>query len=194
MRVSLTRDFVKKIPIPKRPIDYRDTRLKGLILRAMPSGVKSWYCEYARAKRVWLGRVDAVGYSEAFEAAQTILSESYRGIDPIEARKPKTELPQLIDFLDGDYRGWARANQRAHEKNLARLKTAFKSLLQKKLDESPASILSAGARNKSSVDSVTRQSTVTSRRSKPASTEQLIGKSWSGTLWPRSRRSGPTIA
>lgn len=134
MRVSLTRDFVKKIPIPKRPIDYRDTRLKGLILRAMPSGVKSWYCEYARAKRVWLGRVDAVGYSEAFEAAQTILSESYRGIDPIEARKPKAELPKLVDFLDGDYGGWARANQRAHEKNLARLKTAFNSLLQKKLD------------------------------------------------------------
>ena len=62
MRISLTRDFVKKVSIPERPVDYRDTRLKGLILRVMPSGVKSWYCEYARAKRVWLGRVDAVGY------------------------------------------------------------------------------------------------------------------------------------
>lgn len=93
MRVSLTRDFVKKIPIPKRPIDYRDTRLKGLILRAMPSGVKSWYCEYARAKRVWLGRVDAVGYSEAFEAAQTILSNPTAGSTRLKhaSRKPNCQ-------------------------------------------------------------------------------------------------------
>lgn len=134
MRISLTRDFVKKVPIPNRPVDYRDTRLKGLILRVMPTGVKSWYCEYARAKRVWLGRVDAVGYSEAFEAAQKILSEFYRGIDPIEARKPAPDVPTLCDFLDGDYAIWARANQRAHEQNLGRLKTTFKSLLAKKMD------------------------------------------------------------
>ena len=135
MRVNLTRDFIKKIPIPDRPVDYRDTRLKGLILRITPTGVKSWYCEYARAKRVWLGRVDAVSYSEAFEAAQKILSEYYRGIDPIEARKPAAEVPTLNDFLDGDYGTWARSNQRAHEQNLDRLKTAFKSLLPKKLDQ-----------------------------------------------------------
>jgi len=41
MRVRLMRDFIKKIPIPKRLIDYRDTRLKVLILGAMPNGVKS---------------------------------------------------------------------------------------------------------------------------------------------------------
>lgn len=134
MRVSLTRDFIKKVPTPDRPVDYRDTRLKGLILRAMPTGVKSWYCEYARAKRVWLGRVDAVSYSEAFEAAQKILSEFYRGLDPIEARKPPVEVPTLSDFLDGDYGSWARANQRAHQQNLDRLKTAFNSLLAKKID------------------------------------------------------------
>jgi hypothetical protein len=135
VRTSSTREFIKKIPIPNQPIDYRDTRLKGLLLRALPSGVKSWYCEYARGKRIWLGRVDAVGHLEAFEAAQKILSESNRGIDPIEARKPKVEPPKLGEFLDDDYGTWARANQRAHQQNLARLKTAFKSLLNKRMDE-----------------------------------------------------------
>ena len=134
MRVKLTRDFVKNVPVPHKQTDYRDTRLKGLILRAMPTGVKSWYCEYARGKRIWLGRADAVGYSEAQEAAQTILSEAYRGIDPIEARKPAREVPTLGEFLDGDYAAWASANQRAHVKNLARLKTAFNFLLKRKLD------------------------------------------------------------
>lgn len=134
MRVKLTREFVKKIPDPEKPTDYRDTRLKGLLLRAMPSGVRSWYCEYARGKRIWLGRADAVGYSEAYEAAQGILSEFYRGIDPVEARKPAVEPPTLKDFLDGDYGTWARANQRAHEQNLTRLKSAFKDILERKLD------------------------------------------------------------
>ena len=31
MRVSLTMDFVKLIPVPTRPIDYLDTRLRGPI-------------------------------------------------------------------------------------------------------------------------------------------------------------------
>ena len=134
MRVALTRDFVKKIAVSEKQIDYRDTRLKGLVLRVMPSGVKSWYCEYARGKRIWLGRADAVGYSEANDAAQAIMSDFYRGIDPAEARKPPVEVPTLEAFLDGDYATWARANQRAHVQNLARLKTAFKGLLSRKLD------------------------------------------------------------
>lgn len=134
MRVALTRDFIKKIPDPEKPTDYRDTRLKGLLLRAMPSGVRSWYCEYARGKRIWLGRADAVGYAEANDAAQAILADFYRGIDPIEARKPPVEVPTLQEFLDGDYGTWARANQKAHAQNLSRLKTAFKFLLSRKLD------------------------------------------------------------
>jgi len=134
MRVALTRDFVKKIAVTGKQIDYRDTRLKGLVLRVTPSGVKSWYCEYARGKRIWLGRADAVGYSEANDAAQVIMSDFYRGIDPAEARKPPIEVPTLEAFLDGDYATWARANQRAHVQNLARLRTAFKGLLSRKLD------------------------------------------------------------
>lgn len=135
MRVALTRDFVKKLEATGKPEDYRDTRLKGLVLRVLPSGVKSWYCEYARGKRVWLGRADAVGYSEATQAAQTILSDFYRGIDPVEARQTLVEIPTLKGFLDGDYGTWAKANHRASAQNLARLKTAFKEVLGRKLDQ-----------------------------------------------------------
>ena len=103
MRVSLTRDFVKKIPIPKRPIDYRDTRLKGLILRAMPSGVKSWYCEYARAKRVWLGRVDAVGYRAAANrfarGSNRLVTPSSRAVLGINCPRPAAPAPLMAKGL-----------------------------------------------------------------------------------------------
>lgn len=75
-----------------------------------------------------------LGIAEARESARGILAQVYRGEDPIEARKPKAEVPTLRDFIDGDYATWAGANQRAYKQNLARLLTAFKALLDKKID------------------------------------------------------------
>ena len=92
-------------------------------------------CEYARGKRIWLGRADALGVTEARKSAQAILADAYRGIDLIEARKPKSGVPTFRAFLDGEYATWARANQKAHAQNLNRLSTAFHSLLDKRLDE-----------------------------------------------------------
>ena len=89
MRAALTQMAIDKLPVPASKVEHRDTRLKGLVLRVMPSGVKSWYCEYGRGKRVFLGRADVLGVADARESARTILADVYRGIDPIEARKPK---------------------------------------------------------------------------------------------------------
>ena len=135
MQTALTQMAVDKLTTPTTKIDYRDTRLKGLVLRVMPSGTKSYYCEYARGKRVWLGRADVLGVSEARESARAILADFFRGIDPIEARKPKAVIPTYREFLDGDYGAWAKSNQKGHEQNLKRLATAFKTLLDRPLDK-----------------------------------------------------------
>lgn len=135
MRAALTQLAVDKIVPTQRPVEHRDTRLKGLVLRVTPGGAKSWYCEFARGKRVWLGRADVLGLNEARVSARAILAEVFQGIDPIEARKPKAGVPTFRTFLDGDYAIWAKANQRAHAQNLKRLATAFKPLLDKRLDE-----------------------------------------------------------
>src|SRR3546814_6549450 len=44
-------------------------------------------------------------------------------------------VPTFRAFLDGDYAVWAKANQKAHKQNLNRLATAFKPLLDKRLDD-----------------------------------------------------------
>jgi len=135
MRTVLTQAVIEKLPVPVKTEDHRDARLKGLVLRVTPSGVKSFYCEYARGKRIWLGRADALGLAEARESARAVLSEVYRGVDPVEARKPKPGVPTFRAFPDGDYATWAKANQKARKQNLNRLATAFKPLLDKRLDE-----------------------------------------------------------
>jgi hypothetical protein len=58
MRAALTQQIIEKLPNPRKVEGHRDTRLKGLILRVTPAGAKSFYCEYARGKRIWLGRAD----------------------------------------------------------------------------------------------------------------------------------------
>lgn len=135
MRAALTQMAIDKLPVPSSKVEHRDTRLKGLVLRVMPSGAKSWYCEYARGKRVFLGRADVLGLAEARESARAILADHFRGIDPIEARKPKPVMPSFRTYLDGDYAAWAKSSQKAYGQNLNRLKTAFKHLLDTPLDK-----------------------------------------------------------
>lgn len=135
MITPLTQQAVDKAQAGMARVDYRDARLKGLVLRVMPSGVKSWYCEFARGRRMFLGRADVLGLSDARASARAILADVYLGIDPIEARKPKVQVPTFGAFLDGDYAAWAKSSQKAYGQNLNRLKTAFKPLLKKSLDK-----------------------------------------------------------
>ena len=135
MRTALTQLAIDKLPVPRALVDHRDTRLKGLVLRCTPSGTRSWYCEYTRGKRVWLGHADVLGVSEARESARTILADFYRGIDPIEARKPKAVMPTYREYIEGDYLAWAKSSQRAWKQNVNRLMTAFKPLLGTRLDK-----------------------------------------------------------
>ena len=97
MITPLTQQLVDKAYARTARVDYRDARLKGLVLRVMPTGVKSWYCEFARGRRIFLGRADVLGLSEARVSARAILADVYLGIDPIEARKPKVPVPTLAD-------------------------------------------------------------------------------------------------
>jgi hypothetical protein len=58
MRAALTQMVIDKLPIPSAKVDHRDTRLKGLVLRVMPSGTKSYYpriCAW-QTGLAWAGR------------------------------------------------------------------------------------------------------------------------------------------
>ena len=91
------------------------------MFRVMLSGVKSWYCEFTRRRRVFPGPADVLGLSETRVSARASLADGYRGIDPIEARKPNVPMPTLGAFLEGDCAQYAKANERAYAKNLNRL-------------------------------------------------------------------------
>jgi integrase len=135
MKLAFTQQSVEKI-VPDTSIkEYRDARLKGFLLRVTPNGSKSYYCELGRGQRIFVGRADALGLSEAREAARTYLADHFKGDDPRIKRAANAPLPTLGEFLSGPYAVWAKANQKAHTKNLDRLETAFRCFLSKRLDQ-----------------------------------------------------------
>ena len=89
MRAALTQMVIDKLPIPSAKVDHRDTRLKGLVLRVMPSGTKSYYCEYARGKRVWLGRADVLGVMKRAKAHGLFLLTSIAASTRLKRASPR---------------------------------------------------------------------------------------------------------
>jgi len=57
MPLKLTARFVETVKGQDRRQENRDTEAKGLILRVMPSGVKSWALLYSHARATDAGRV-----------------------------------------------------------------------------------------------------------------------------------------
>ena len=71
-----------------------DTEQKGLGVRVMAAGSKSYFAQYTtagRRRRVPLGSVDAISLAKARAAAAFILGDVAKGLDPAAERKAKVE-------------------------------------------------------------------------------------------------------
>ena len=56
----LTSAAVRDLAPAPKPYEVRDDRLRGFLVRVQPSGHKAYYVEYARGRRVGLGRADVI--------------------------------------------------------------------------------------------------------------------------------------
>lgn len=130
MRTVLTQAIVERAAATNGIVELRDSRLKGLVLRVQASGVKSYYCEYGRGKRIWLGRSEVLGLSEAREAARKTLATVYRGQDPVMERREKRSVSTYGEFLDIHYAPWAAVNQKSHVSILKRIRSTFRTFLK----------------------------------------------------------------
>lgn len=126
--------LIKSLKPTDKPYEVRDTRLKGLLLRVQPSGAMTYYVEYARGKRISLGRADVITPQDAREQAKGILGDAFQGKDPNAAAKQAKEHT-FGTFVDEEYAGWAKANVRTHKGTLRRLNQSFADFRKLKLSE-----------------------------------------------------------
>lgn len=134
MQAVIGNSLVASLKPAEKPFEVRDTRLKGLLLRVQPSGVMSFYVEYARGKRVNIGRAGAVTPAQAREHAKRILAEAYQGRDPM-ARRQEMGAHTFNSFVEEVYAPWAEQNIRTAHATVTRLKSSFPDLQNRKLKD-----------------------------------------------------------
>lgn len=116
--------FVSSLKPHNKPYEIRDQKLTGFLLRVQPSGIMTYICQYARGKRITIGKTDVLTPVQAREQAKKILADAVRGIDPM-AEKRKQKEYSLKTYLADVYGPWAENHHRNGPATIARLKANF---------------------------------------------------------------------
>lgn len=112
--------------------EIMDAGYRGLALRVLPTGTKTWYLRVSSSKRARLGDAGKLTLEQARTKARKIESEyDETGQLPTRSTKPQT----LEEFATGEYKRWALEHQKDGEANVHRVEMACASLMKKKLDE-----------------------------------------------------------
>lgn len=135
MQASINHRLVQSLkPDPEKPYEVRDVKLNGFMVRVQPSGVMSYICQYARGKRVTLGRVGVLTPTAARNQAIDVLAAVGRGEDPRPKKINVDEIETLGEFLEKEYIPWFKANRKPPYINLNNL-SSFDIYHSKKLEE-----------------------------------------------------------
>jgi hypothetical protein len=116
----LTTAIVRDLAPAAKPYEVRDDRLRGFLVRVQPSGSKSFYVEYARGRRIALGRADVVAPSIARDKAREIIAQAVQGQDP-RADRRQGKVHTLHSFLSEVYQPWSSANLRTRDAPVVRI-------------------------------------------------------------------------
>ena len=94
MLATINNSLISKLKPTTKPYDARDDKLTGFLIRVNVSGKLVYMCEYARGKRITIGKVGVLTPMQARDKAKDILADATKGIDP---RQPKKH-PSISSF------------------------------------------------------------------------------------------------
>ncbi len=105
MAVKLTERVIERLVCPpgQRDCMVFDTEQRGLAVRVMAVGTKSYLTQYTtatRRRRVPLGSVDAISLADAREAARVVMGEVAKGTDPATERKAAAATAKIAELRE----------------------------------------------------------------------------------------------
>jgi integrase len=117
------------------PGQYRvwDTKVPGLFLRVLPSGVKSWSVQWSRTATKAIGKWPAMTVETARTRALAVLNDASANGTP-EIAKPKRTVTTLAHLLDAHYGPWVEQERKTGLATVARIKSAFAEFVPRPLD------------------------------------------------------------
>jgi integrase len=112
---------------PEKAYEVRAERPQGLLLRVQPSGLRTFYVQISRGKRIRIGPAGTYTLRQAEERAKRIL------LDPEAATKTTRSSITLGEYVDQHYAEHAKARLKNGADTVARVKAAWKPLLDKRM-------------------------------------------------------------
>lgn len=124
MKATINTSLISRLKPRTKPFDVRDDKLTGFLVRVNISGKLLYMCEYARGKRVTIGKADVLTPTQARDIALTILGDAAKGINPKKANKKKVGLT-LQEFMIDHYKSWFLEHRKSGNKTLAHINRCF---------------------------------------------------------------------
>lgn len=140
MAEKITNTLIKNLMNIGKQYEIWDTDVKGLLVRMNVDGSSTYYCQYARGKKIKIAKTNIISPAQARKKALKILNNWNDGILPNAKRNPKKIT--LEYFLKEYYKPWALQHKKSPLKSLARIDRCFtKCFSEKELkDLTPAVI------------------------------------------------------
>lgn len=135
MRATIGNSLIPQLKPKNRPYDVRDLKLTGFIIRVNVSGKLVYMCEYARGKRIIIGKVGVLTPAQARDRAKEILADALKGDDPRLAKKKKNTELTLKSYLTTEYGPWVIADRKSGTKTLRLIQYNFEDFLELPLKE-----------------------------------------------------------
>ncbi len=139
-RVSLSDQTIRRSPALNTAYRIWDTKVPGLVVRVLPSGVKSFNVAWSRSSSKAIGKYPAMTVEMARTQALGILQDAAKHGTPEVARK-RPKLGTLRQFLDTDLAPWAIEHRKWGAGSVKRIKSAFAERLDRPLTELNAWII-----------------------------------------------------
>lgn len=135
MLATINNSLLSKLRPADKPYDVRDDKLTGFLIRVNVSGKLVFMCEYARGKRVTIGKVGVLTPMQARDQAKEILADVIKGIDPKQPKKASS-ISSFKMFIESEYGPWVTTYRKNGTATVARIRSCFyKSLQDEKLEE-----------------------------------------------------------
>ena len=141
MLATINNSLISKLKPSNKPYDVRDDKLTGFLIRVNVSGKLLFMCEYARGKRITIGKVGLLTPMQARDKAKDILADVIKGINPKQS-KILTPSTTLKAFIENEYSSWAISHYKDGIATIARIKSCFfEQFGDKKIDEISAFLI-----------------------------------------------------
>ena len=94
----------------QKPFEIRDSRLPGFVVRIQPSGVRAFYAQLGRGRRIALGKVGHLTAESARHRCELVLGNVAHGREPTAGLDGVAPLT-LGEFLETTYAPWVKVNR-----------------------------------------------------------------------------------